>query len=93
MLDSFAFHRRDAIPDLERSFVRMLFSGASMERYEECQRRVREVLKLAKAAQSAAARQCWLEIADEWASLAAEWLQMQARFAARGANPRAYEAE
>lgn len=74
----------------------MLFSGASMQRHEECQRLVRSALKKAKEAQGEAARQCWIEIADEWASLAAQWLEMQARFqgaANRNPDPYAYEAE
>jgi len=66
-----------------------------MQRHEECQRLVRCALKKAKEAQGDAARQCWLEIADEWASLATQWLEMQARFRGAGSNPDpyAYEAE
>src|ERR1051326_6983937 len=53
--------------------------GAMIERHEECQRQIREALKMAASARGAAARQCWREIADEWASLAAEWLQIHQR--------------
>ena len=73
----------------------MLFSRASMQRHEECQRLVRSALKKANEAHGDAARQCWVEIADQWASLAAQWLEMQARFqgANRNPDPYAYDAE
>ena len=66
-----------------------------MQRHEECQRLVRSALKKANEAHGDAARQCWIEIADEWASLAAQWLEMQARFQGvnRNPDPYAYDAE
>jgi hypothetical protein len=60
-----------------------------MQEYEECERQARAARKIADAASNPGARRCWLEIAEEWASLAAQWRAMQNRLERKTGNARA----